>query len=86
VLLDLDENSKQQQQKTASRETNSPNSVVNQRDQGLAPGILSLYFKIQRKLLITYQLNPVSVNIISVRYRNNCPIFDTICIIIDMYN
>lgn len=38
VLLDLDENSKQQQQKAASREVSSPSSTVNQQDQGLIPG------------------------------------------------
>lgn len=38
VLLDLDENSKQQQQKAASREVSSPSSAVNQQDQGLVPG------------------------------------------------
>ncbi|XP_029177246.1 uncharacterized protein LOC114945280 isoform X2 [Nylanderia fulva] len=37
VLLDLDENSKQQQQKAASREVSSPSSAVNQQDQGLVP-------------------------------------------------
>ncbi|XP_029662301.1 uncharacterized protein LOC115234984 [Formica exsecta] len=37
VLLDLDENSKQQQQKAASREVSSPSSAVNQQDQGLLP-------------------------------------------------
>ncbi|XP_011881672.1 PREDICTED: uncharacterized protein LOC105569649 isoform X2 [Vollenhovia emeryi] len=39
VLLDLDENSKQQQQKTASRKASSPSSapIVNQQDQGLTP-------------------------------------------------
>ncbi|XP_072755273.1 uncharacterized protein Sage isoform X2 [Anoplolepis gracilipes] len=37
VLLDLDENSKQQQQKAASREVSSPSSAVNQQDQVLVP-------------------------------------------------
>ncbi|XP_039303885.1 uncharacterized protein LOC105195747 isoform X2 [Solenopsis invicta] len=37
VLLDLDENSKQQQQKAASREANSPSSAVNQQDPRLVP-------------------------------------------------
>ncbi|KAL6255728.1 hypothetical protein P5V15_012971 [Pogonomyrmex californicus] len=38
VLLDLDENSKQQQQKTTSQKANSPSSaLVNQQDQRLAP-------------------------------------------------
>ncbi|KAL0122703.1 hypothetical protein PUN28_007415 [Cardiocondyla obscurior] len=37
VLLDLDENSKQQQQKAATRKASSPcSSTVNQQDQGLA--------------------------------------------------
>ncbi|XP_018316004.1 uncharacterized protein sage isoform X2 [Mycetomoellerius zeteki] len=35
VLLDLDENLKQQ--KAANREANSPNCIVHQQDQGLAP-------------------------------------------------
>lgn len=39
VLLDLDENSKQQQQqKAASRELSSPSPMLNQQDQGLIPG------------------------------------------------
>lgn len=45
VLLDLDENSKQQQQKAASREASSPNSapIVNQQNQGLASGMHTRY-------------------------------------------
>ncbi|XP_036145243.1 uncharacterized protein LOC105831567 [Monomorium pharaonis] len=45
VLLDLDENSKQQQQKAACREANSPSSV-NQQNQGLAPGMHRRYLEL----------------------------------------
>lgn len=45
VLLDLDENSKQQQQKAASREANSPSSTVNQQHQGLTPGMQRRYLE-----------------------------------------
>lgn len=51
MLLDLDENSKQQQQKAASREVSSPSSAVNQQDQGLLPGSWRL------SMLITYHFN-----------------------------
>lgn len=62
VLLDLDENSKQQQQKAASREVSSPSSAVNQQDQGLLSGAwtyleLSFTSQIHRKIIYAYYVS-----------------------------
>lgn len=75
VLLDLDENSKQQQRKVASiREANSPSSAptINQQDQGLAPGIRGMFCTSKYKESYLYQLNINFSIIISSLY--NCSI------------
>lgn len=61
VLLDLDENSKQHQQKAAG-EMSLPSSAVNQQDQGLLSGAwtyleLSFTSQVHRKIIYAYYVS-----------------------------